>query len=93
MGRIEWDVKDCMQSRQDNIIAVKEEKRYNVTVTAPPATPPKQHAFPRDNADCRHPTLFAVLRFHPTFKELTKFGQNTCAGRCITSLLHNTQSM
>ena len=25
-GRIEWDVKDCMQSRQDYIIAVKERK-------------------------------------------------------------------
>ena len=27
MGRIEWDVKDSMQSRQDYMIAVKEEKR------------------------------------------------------------------
>ena len=27
MGRIEWDIKDCMQSRQDYIIAVKEKRR------------------------------------------------------------------
>ena len=27
MGRIEWDIKDCMQSRQDYIIWVKEKRR------------------------------------------------------------------
>ena len=30
MGRIEWDVKDCMQSRQDYIIALQGEKRYEM---------------------------------------------------------------
>ena len=30
MGRIEWDVKDCMQSRQGYTIAVNEEERRQV---------------------------------------------------------------
>ena len=29
MGRIEWDVKNCMQSRQDYRIAVKGKRRDN----------------------------------------------------------------